>query len=116
MVTTIYRVLPQEEWERARTAGVFTGTAHDVRDGYIHFSTRAQLAETLARHYRGQSDLVLLSVRAADLEGSLRWEPAREGALFPHLYANLPTSAVVAVAPLPLAANGVHVLPSLLDE
>ena len=114
--TIIYRVLPEEEWQKVESAGAFAGSALDVRDGFIHFSTLAQLAETLALHYRAQPGLVLLSVRTAELDPvKLRWEPARNGALFPHLYGALPVSAVVRVDPLPLGADGVHVLPGTLE-
>lgn len=110
---TIYRLLAESAWQSALAAGVFDGTAHDVRDGFIHFSTAEQVAETAARHYAGQQGLLLLGVSVALLGEALRWEPSRGGALFPHLYASLPTSAVNLVLPLPLGADGVHVLPPL---
>ena len=81
-------------WNEAEAAGTFTGSAVDARDGYIHFSTAAQLEETARRHFAGQLDLVLVEVDAAALGEALRWEPSRDGALFPHLYAPLPLSAV----------------------
>src|SRR6478609_3700749 len=99
---TIYRLLDATTWKEASAAGTFTGTEHDLRDGFIHFSTAEQVAETAARHYAGRDNLVLLSVNADTLGAALRWEPSRGGALFPHLYATLPTSAVTAVVPLQL--------------
>lgn len=111
--TTIYRLLGEGVWQDALVAGVFLGSEHDLRDGFIHFSTAAQLAETAARHYAGQAGLLLLGVSVAALGDALRWEPSRGGALFPHLYGSLPTSAVSLVLPLPLAADGAHVLPPL---
>ena len=113
MTTSIYRIVPSEVWRRAEAAGSFGGTEHDVRDGFIHFSTAAQVAETAARHYAGQAELLLVRVNAAALGEALRWEPSRGGALFPHLYGALPLSAVTSVAPLPLGPDGVHVLPAL---
>ena len=110
---TIYKICPAALWEAAVDAGRFTGAGIDRTDGYIHFSTAAQLAETAAKHFAGQSDLVLVAVDAAALGGDLRWEPARGGALFPHLYRPLPLGAVRSVAPLPLGADGRHRLPPL---
>jgi uncharacterized protein (DUF952 family) len=111
MTTHIYRLLDASVWQAAQRGGSFTGTEHDVRDGYIHFSTAAQVAETAARHYAGRDDLVLLRVRAEMLGAALRWEPSRGGALFPHLYGELPVSAVARADPLPLGADGVHHFP-----
>ena len=91
---TIYRLLHAHPWAHVREAGAFQGTEHDLRDGFIHFSTAAQVAETAERHYRGHPNLVLLWVDALKLGDALRWEPSRGGALFPHLYGPLSLSAV----------------------
>jgi len=106
----IYRALSQAEWAAAEAAGVYQGHAHDVRDGFLHFSTAAQLAETLARHYAGRDGLVLLEVDPAALGGALKWEPSRGGDLFPHLYAGLTPAMVRRVIPAPLGADGKHVV------
>ena len=110
----VYRLLDEAVWRVAQQAGVFHGTEHDLRDGFIHFSTAAQVAETAARHYAGQPGLVLLTVAARALGGELRWEPSRGGALFPHLYGSLRASDVTHVDALPLAADGKHVFPRSL--
>ena len=96
----IYKVLPRAEWEAARVAGVFTGSAVDVADGFIHFSTAGQLDETLRRHFAGQADLLLVGVESSDLGGDLKWEPSRGGALFPHLYGPMPVAAAVSIEPV----------------
>jgi uncharacterized protein (DUF952 family) len=111
-VPTIYKICPAALWSEAERAGVFRGMPVDARDGYIHFSTRDQLAETARRHFANQTDLMLVAVDGDRLGSALKWEPARDGALFPHLYGELALSAVVRVAPLPLGDNG-HVLPEL---
>lgn len=108
----IYKVLAEAEWTPARAAGAYGGGADDRRDGFIHFSTAAQLPETLRRHFSAQPGLVLLAVDAAMLGLALRWEPSRGGDLFPHLYGDLPAAAVTQCWPLMLADDGVHVLPS----
>ncbi len=93
------------------TAGVFTGAPVDVKDGFIHFSTADQAAETAAKHFAGQSDLVLITVPDAPLGDALKWEVSRGGALFPHLYAPLDPALAVWAKPLPLGPDGAHVFP-----
>jgi len=116
VISTIYRIVASSVWAAARQVGTFEGTAHDRRDGFIHFSTATQLAETAARHYAGQRGLLLLYVRTAEVEASLRWEPARGGALFPHLHAPLSCAAVHREEPLTLGEDGLHVLPGDLFQ
>ena len=99
-MTVIYKICSAKEWHDAEHAGAYTGSAVDVRDGFIHFSTAEQMAETAARHFAGQRDLVLVGVDAGKLGDRLKWEPSRGGALFPHLYALLEPSAVVGADPL----------------
>jgi uncharacterized protein (DUF952 family) len=115
-MATLYRIMTAADWEKAREVGAFHGSAHDQRDGYIHFSAAHQLAETAAKHYAGQIDLVLLYVREEHFAAApdvLRWEVSRGGDRFPHLYGVLSTTAVHRVESLPLDAAGKHVLPSL---
>jgi uncharacterized protein (DUF952 family) len=104
----IFKIVEAEEWRIAETAGVFEGAAIDRADGYIHFSTAEQAPETAARYFAGRDDLVLAAVDAAKLGDALRWEPSRGGALFPHVYAKLPLSAVRWWRPLPLGPDGLH--------
>ena len=112
-MTTIYKICRAAEWADAERAGAFAGSEVDRRDGYIHFSTAHQVAETAAKHFAGQNNLVLVAVEAEALGSALVREPARGGALFPHLYGVLPLIAVVWARPLPLDAAGGHVLPEL---
>lgn len=101
-MSLIYKICPREAWDEAEAAGEFRGSAVDLRDGFIHFSAAEQLIETAARHFHGQDGLVLVAVAPDALPaGALRWEPSRGGALFPHLYAPLPTAAATSVRPLP---------------
>ena len=112
MARTIYKICDAALWREAERAGVFGGAPVDLADGYIHFSTAEQAAETAARHFAGQADLVLVAVDAAALGSALRHEPSRGGALFPHLYGKLSLTAVRWVKPLPLGPQG-HVFPEL---
>ncbi len=114
MSEIIYKVAPAQDWQAARTAGAYHGSADDLRDGYIHFSTAAQLPATLAKHYAGREGLVLIAVDAGALGENLLWEPARQGELFPHLYAPLPVDAALWYTPLALKADGTHDLPAAL--
>jgi uncharacterized protein (DUF952 family) len=102
----IYKILPRRDWEAARGAGAYQGSAVDHADGFIHFSTGEQAQETARRHFHGQTDLVVLEIEADDLGEALRWEPSRGGALFPHLYGALDCRLVRAVAAAPLGPDG----------
>ena len=81
------------------------------RNGFIHLSTHLQLASTLAKHFKGQVDLLLIAFDADALGDDLRWEPSRESQLFPHLYAPLPTAAARAVRPLKQDSGGTPLIP-----
>jgi uncharacterized protein (DUF952 family) len=100
------------EWVDAERIGVYHGSPDDRRDGFIHFSTAGQVAASAARHRAGQSDLLLIVV-PEDAVGPWRWEAARSGELFPHLYAPLPVGSVVGVHELPLGPDGRHSFPPL---
>jgi len=110
----IYKISPRPEWQAAVDAGTFTGSPIDIADGYIHFSTSAQAAETAAKHFRGQTDLVLIAIDAAALGDALRWEPSRGGDLFPHLYGPLDVAHARKLYPLPLNDDGVPQMPGEL--
>jgi uncharacterized protein (DUF952 family) len=109
----IYKIVPDVLWQAAREAGVFEGASVDLADGFIHFSTASQLRETAARYFAGQSGLLLVAVDGAQLGADLVYEASRGGALFPHLYAPLPLSAVLFETPLPLLADGTHLFPEI---
>ena len=109
----VYKVLPRSDWHDACRAGSYAGSADDRRDGFIHLSLLEQLSGTLAKHFRGQGDLVLVQFVTDALGAALRWEASRGGALFPHLYGDLPLSAVGKVEPLPLGSDGRHAFPPM---
>ncbi len=107
----IYKICPEALWREAEAAGRFEGAPVDLADGYIHFSTAAQVRETAARHFSGQRGLLLVAVEAESLGPALRYEPSRGGALFPHLHDELDPRRVRWIAPLPLRADGRHDFP-----
>ncbi|MGN6571585.1 MAG: DUF952 domain-containing protein [Pseudolabrys sp.] len=112
-MTVIYKICPENMWREAERGGAFTGAPVDVADGFIHFSSAAQVKETAAKHFAGQGDLLLVRVRAEKLGDALKWEVSRGGALFPHLYGTLRVADAHRVEPLPLGADGGHLFPPL---
>ena len=112
-VTTIYKICDQGSWHEAESGKRYLGTPDDARDGFIHFSTAAQLAETAAKHFAGATELMLVAVDAGKLDGNLKWEVSRNGELFPHLYAPLPLAAVLWARPLPDEVAGRRHLPEV---
>lgn len=111
--TVIYHICTCDDWDAALAAGQYGGSAQDHADGFIHFSSAADVVASAAKHRTGQSGLLLLSVDAQALGEALKWEPARGGILFPHLYGAMPVVAVLRVEDLPLGSDGRHVFPPL---
>src|ERR1700694_6140481 len=112
-VRRIYKICSASPWREAERQGVFRGSADDARDGFIHFSTAAQVPETARKHYFGQTGLFLIAVDADALGDALRWEPARNDELFPHLYGELDLGAVTAILDLRAQSDGYHDIPEL---
>ena len=108
----IYKICPASIWQEAQKTGSFSGSGIDLIDGYIHFSTADQTAQTAALHFKGQTDLWLIEIDAKLL--SLTWEESRGGQLFPHLYDSVPMSAVSQIWPMPLGDDGYHELPPVI--
>jgi uncharacterized protein (DUF952 family) len=107
----VYKIASRHVYEASRAAGRFTGMPVDRADGYVHFSTAAQLAETLRLHFAGEGDLVLFAVPVAPLGEALRWEPSRGGQLFPHLYGELSMQLTGEHMAISVATNGHVALP-----
>ena len=113
VTTLVYKIAPVALWREAEAEGLFHGAPVDRTDGFIHFSSAAQVRETAAKHFAGQAGLLLVAVDAEALGPALKWEVSRGGALFPHLYAPLRLDAVRWVEDLPLDADGTHCIPAL---
>ncbi|MCB1470122.1 MAG: DUF952 domain-containing protein [Rhizobiaceae bacterium] len=113
MHSAIYKICPESLWRQAESVGTFAGAPVDLADGFIHFSTVEQVRETAAKHFAGHDDLLLIAIDPDKLGPSLRYEPSRGGALFPHLYGPLNLNAVSWVRPLPLRPDGTHDFPDL---
>ena len=109
-MSLVYKILPAEEWERAKAVGRFEGSAIDLKDGYIHLSAAAQVHETARLHFHGREALLLVVLESEALGEALKWEPSRGGDLFPHLYGPLAVRHVAAVHEAPLGADHVPML------
>ncbi len=107
----VYKICDRRRWEAAEKVGRFSGAEIDIEDGFIHFSTADQLPSTLALHFKGRNNLVLVAVDAVGLGEEIFYEEARGGTLFPHLYQPLSMKHVLWVKPLPLDKTGVHIIP-----
>ena len=107
----IFKIFRADEWSALRAEGRSDGAPVDIADGFVHFSTAEQVAETAAKHFAGQDNLVLLGLESAPMGDDLKWEPSRGDALFPHLYRELRLSDVAWAQPLPLV-DGQHVFPA----
>jgi uncharacterized protein (DUF952 family) len=105
-VTRVYKILPRADWDAAAGAGAYQGSADDARDGFIHLSAAGQTAETARKYFSGRTGLALAVFESETLGPALKWEPSRGGALFPHLYAPLPTAAAIEVRDLALGPDG----------
>ena len=112
-MATIYKICSASAWREAERQGVYRGSADDARDGYIHFSTAAQVSETARKHFFGQTGLFLIAVEADALGQALRWERSRNEELFPHLYGELDLAAVTAVHNMQARSDGYHEIPEL---
>jgi len=112
----LYKIMSAALWGRAEAEGRVPWAEIDRADGFVHLSSAEQVRETARLHFSGQSNLVLLSVDPSGIPPSfLRWEPSRGGASFPHVYGDIPLSAVVAVAPLPSSEAGFVFPPGVPD-
>ena len=113
-MSAAYKILPRADWEAAAAQGRYDGSPVDVQDGFIHLSAASQAAETARKYFAGQSGLVMVRFETDDLGPALRWEPSRGGALFPHLYASLPTALALEARDLPLGPDGIPQLGELI--
>lgn len=109
-----YKIVTGAVWAAAQGLDVVPLMPIDVSDGYVHLSTADQLAETLSLHFKGQSGLTVLAIRLADLADKVKWEPSRGGQVFPHVYGDIPKSAIVWQKSVSVAENGSSDLPDPL--
>jgi uncharacterized protein (DUF952 family) len=111
----IFKIVHSDEWHAAEAAGIYRGSAKDQADGFLHFSTEEQLIGTLTHYYADADNLVLVAVDADSLGDALKYEPSTAGALYPHLYGDLPLTAVRWARPIARDAQGQFALAELLS-
>lgn len=109
----IYKILTASDRAELEAGDAFAGAPVDKADGYIHFSTAEQLADTLEKHFQTDAPLWIAATQTDRLGANLKWEPARGGALFPHLYAALRSTDILWIAPVPIGPDGRRTLPEL---
>jgi uncharacterized protein (DUF952 family) len=97
----LFKICVAADWSAAVAKGTYQGSADDRRDGFIHLSAADQLPRTLETHFAHETYLVLVAFEAAALGAGLKWEPARSGELFPHLFGPLPVSAALWARQIP---------------
>ena len=112
-MTIIYHMADKAEWEAAKKAGAYPGSPNDIKDGFIHFSTKETVVQSAAKHRTGEKNLLLLSFDSEVAGDDLKWEEARGGVPFPHLYCALNPDWVATETPLPLGEDGLHIFPEL---
>ena len=111
----IYKIEDKNIWRAAMATGQYKGAPIDLADGFIHFSTAGQTRETAAKHFTRREGLILAVIDQAQLGTDLKWEVSRGEQLFPHLYATLDMSSVIAVHDMPLDNNGLHIFPEEIE-
>ncbi len=116
MSETVFKIVNRDDWEAAVTQGCYRGSPIDRRDGFIHLSRSNQVSETAAKHFRGQSDLVLVAFRADDFGAMLKWERSRGGQLFPHLYGDCDPARALWVENLAPDGDGVPTIPARVGQ
>jgi len=86
----VYRLASAEEWRAAEETGAVPKRGIDLRDGYFHLSTRAQVLETANLHFEDATDLLALEIPLALIADQVKFEIApKRGEAFPHLYGDL---------------------------
>lgn len=112
-MSLIYHMADKDDWAKALETGAYPGSPNDIKDGFIHFSTAETVVESAAKHRAGEENLLLLTVESDALGEALKWEEARGGILFPHLFAALKPEQVMKIEDLPLGSDGLHQFPPL---
>ena len=111
----IFKIVEKDEWNKSKEKGIYSGSSMDIKDGYIHFSEKEQIDETLKNYYSNKQNLILLKVDASKLE-NLLWEQASNGDMYPHLYSPLDFKNVEDELELHLNEDGSHEIPEILKK
>ena len=110
-MSLVYKVSTKEEWGHAIVNKFYMGSDIDIKDGFIHLSTKKQLNETVSKHFSGKNNLIIICFSSRKIRDKLKWEVSRNGELFPHYYGNLETKFAEKVYYLHLTSDGIHKFP-----
>jgi uncharacterized protein (DUF952 family) len=111
MTDRVYKIVRRAEWAKAQETGIFTGSADDRRDGFIHLSTASQVRATFERYFAREDGTLLLVLETGRFTPALKWEPSRGGEDFPHLYGELPLASIASVVPIGRGPDGRPIFP-----
>ena len=111
----VYKIVPAQLWQEILLSDIFHGSELDLKDGFIHLSSFAQVFETAEKHFKVPGDLMIFAIKEIDLAPNLKWETSRNGELFPHFYGAINARLIYFSKPLPFDSNGNHVFPDLLN-
>jgi uncharacterized protein (DUF952 family) len=91
----IYHITTAAAWEKAQTTGAYITDSLST-EGFIHCSTQDQVAGVLDRYYKGQTNLVKLTIEKSKVTSPLIFELATSiNEVFPHIHGPINLSAVV---------------------
>ena len=113
MGRTVFKVLTREQWAAAES-GEPVQAPVDVADGFVHFSTAPQLQETLSKWFKGQEGCVLAAFDSDEFGPDLKWEKARGGDLFPHVYSTVRAGQAQTLWLLEMGEDGAPLAPDEL--
>jgi glutathione S-transferase len=106
----IYHLTSRSDWAQAREAGDYrvSTLGRTLREeGFIHCSRAGQVAGVANRFYRGQAELVLLTIDEQRVGPEVRHEAVPGSAEpFPHIYGPLNLDAVVEAVPFEPGPDG----------
>ena len=112
----IYHITNRSLWSKAEQAGVYQNPSL-FNEGFIHFSTKAQVIGAANRYYSKAQNLLLLKVDETRLESRLIWENTTGGIEpFPHLYGVLNLDAVAGMAILGRDIQGLYKFPHFQNQ
>ena len=108
MTGLIYHLVPIDYWE-ARSLDRFYVPADFEREGFIH-CTRGdeQIAVVANRYYlNDRRPWLVLVLDEQAITSEIKYEPGRDGLLYPHVYGPLNREAVIEVLPMRRDPDGV---------
>jgi uncharacterized protein (DUF952 family) len=106
-MTIIYHLVPIDYWDSQPADRPYV-PADYAREGFIHCTQGAdQLAVVANRYYRNDPRAWLaLVLDEQAIAAEVKYEPAGDGLLYPHIYGALNRDAIREVRPMPRDPDG----------